>query len=319
MSSVFSLLKEMWSEVQRLENNDLDRLSEILQTLRKAIYVKPIPSGSAEALFFMGTLYRELGINHDYEILSLMAYRLRNTAFEPNFTKNVLINLCNACLLQKSFEEAYTYGKMSENYAAIPDDDLLANLAIATAVTKRESEAYRYFLALSEMNLEKAIEVEATLKGKGSIQPTYDLKCDSLFSQLLIVQNQIQNKQKPEIALVRDVVIKLTESPDGPSCWKCWKWLATFYLGMNIPNEMELLENHARIAAASGKAIAFSPSNELFNFPFLMSFCNSLFELNLFEKALNASDRALWVVPNEELRYEVMGFRQTLKKKLQTA
>lgn len=300
MNTVIPTLQKTQERVSK-EINSPDKINQALLELRREVYKDPQQYGNADALLFMGTMYRELGFYHEYEVLSLMAQRLSFTFTSENKKTSKLytwINLCNACVFQKSFDEAYYYGKVAEDIFNSEDEDFLSNMVICCWMTGKKEEASNYDSKLNKINHLKAIEVRSILAGDS---PTISIfqkgDCSDLYNKLLEARD---NPQKT-VEIIRKVIIDIAQNPDGKKCWLVWRLLAEYYVSQSQqPNEMEFIENYARAAAAAGKAIAFAPVDELMDPKFFLWFGQALGQMTLYKRAIYALEKALMYASNGE-------------------
>ena len=260
MTRVMDIIKE-YKEIFPDLQSERDELNPWLTEFLGKIYREPIQLGHADALFFISFVFGSgLNLNHDYETFSLMAYFFRNTLVEKKLEGDILTNLSHACVYQKSFEEAYRYGKLAQKYNE-QDADLLANLIIASTATKRIQEAKQLSDQLEDINKMKLAVVNKVLLGEDLLHPTKNEDCQNALLDLEMAQ-ELWNNNRHDLAAIniREAVIKLNECPDGVDSWKSWKMLGEFYISQSDrPMVIEEIEYDARAAAALGKMIAFYP------------------------------------------------------------
>lgn len=295
MSHALQLAKELQSRFPDLQADE-DRLNPWLQSIRSAIYNEPVQTGHADALFTLGTAFGSgLTLNHDYETFTLMVYALRSTLNNKSLEFDILVNLCHACLYQKSFEEAYQYGKLAETNFGDQDVDLLANMIIASTVTNRIAEAKQKSEKLKKLRISKLEEVNEILKGRGPLRPTKDEDCADALADLKEALRLWQNnKDDQAVTKIRESVVKLAKWPDGLNAWKCWQMLAEFYVSQSSrPTQLETIEYYARAAAALGKLIAFYPEGKELEPKYWLWHGQSLCELDLIKFATNSLEKAL--------------------------
>jgi tetratricopeptide (TPR) repeat protein len=293
MCRVLQKTIEFMREFPNLQARE-DELNFWLQDLRSAIYLEPIQVGHADALFAVGTIFGSgLTLNHDYETFNLMAYALRSTLANKELGVYILINLSHACVFQKSFEEAYQYGKLAEKFLD-SDDDLLANLIIACTATNRIQEAKRLSNQLKQINKMKLASVNEILMGEGPLQPIQKDCPDPLLDlndAILLLHNGNQDMATEKM---REATIKLEECPNGLNAWKSWKMLGEFYISeKNRSTEIESLEYIARATAAFGKMIAFYPTEREIDPKFILWLGQSLCQLGFYSLAINYLEKAL--------------------------
>lgn len=266
------------------------KLEAAIKPLINALESYPIAKGAADALHLIGIIHMKTMDGHRCEISCLLAHRLRATLIHPGLEFNNLVNLTRACLNQKSFEEAYVYGRMAEKINN-EDPDQLANMTLASALSGKESE---YEVAnrlekLKTISPSHVVGVISILEGKSNINPTYHLSCDDLVSQFENI------KKSGSFDDYKKSLADLLTRPDGINSWKCWRMVTEIHLAMkpNNPEQEYLqLQEMAGVAAASGKAIAFHPNNAKDDQQLWHWRGNSLGQMCLYDMAVEALEIA---------------------------
>lgn len=266
----------------------------------RGLELNPLGEGAADSLFLVGTVNGRLLFSHQAETSFLLSYRLRGTLIDPSLEFDNLVNLTQACLNLKSFEEAYQYGIIAETIKK-EDYDLTANLIVACSLTDRLEEAKWRFEKLKNLSLLHANEVHSFLRGKGEIPTkTYQLSCDDLIDRYWKIE------RTGDLTKLKEWVQDLEKKPDGINSWKCWELLGKYYLSMlsrNPYSEYLILQNKAGLAAASGKAIAFHPQKAEDSFNLWLWRGKSLGEMCFFKLAVEALEKALIIEPaNKEAK-----------------
>jgi len=281
-------------------------MPKILQLLLGPVESFPFAQGVSDALYLLGIVEREVGLFHQAEVFNLLAWRMRASLIDKKLKPNILINLAQACLAQKSFEEAYQYSQIAEIYTDSNDSDLLAIQAVSTAMTKRDDKAKTLFTNLQTISPEHYSTARQLLNGTGFLKPTCQVQCKSLATKFA---DYIQSFRKPSIFFPRkrkpahdigELTQELLQAPDGVDAWKCWEHLLKIYLSGSLIKQSDdaacqykALEATASTVACCGKIIAFHPNHARDDGVIWLQYAQGLGQLCFFDLAQKFITKAL--------------------------
>lgn len=277
--------------LESIEKMQKGLLEDVVPQIIDELMVNPIAIGAADAIYLVQLGHRDTIDAHRTETACLIGYRLRATLINPDLLLRGLVNLTQACLNHKSYEEAYRYGKMAWEINPL-DEDLLANMVVICVFTGREQEAVDLHQKLKELSPLHAVNTIDRLKGNQDFKPTYQLSCTDLieqFSRFLEIGDEKS---------YRNAYYELLQKPDGIESWKCWRKVCQIHLAaMGGDNEYLKTQETAGLAAASGKAIAFHPHQAEDDWELWYWRGGSLGQMCLYEMAVEALEKSLAINP----------------------
>ncbi len=316
--SLIPFLNNIQESVKQAGNNAA-MIESLIQKLMEETYKNINREGVVECLFFGGTLYREINLLHNYEVLTLMAYHINEKlGLDSPIVDDIMINLCNACMLQKSFEEAYYYGKMAKAKITKPDEELLSNMIITCYALGKEYEGKNYSSELEAVNPIKFATTNEMLKAGGAIQPTKHLDCKKLLNELNSLANNQTRSVQQESQGIRNAIMVLSERPDGEKCWRCWEILTDYFVQSykNRESEAELIEYMGRVVATGGKTLYSCPDDDLLDSNFHIRYAQSLMEFSFYDRAMHVLNRALLRFSTDPEKLKIIkGLRKVVEGK----
>ncbi|MBN1154713.1 hypothetical protein JXB12_07320 [candidate division KSB1 bacterium] len=273
-------------------------LEPAIRPLINALESFPLGNGAADALYLIGIVHMETLDGHRCEISCLLSHRLRATLIDPDIEFRNLVNLTRACLNQKSFSEAYTYGKIAEQIVK-DDEDLMANMLTAGIFSglEKELEISRRYHELQLKSPTHAAGVISIIEGRSNIKRTNNLSCDDLVDKFE------SNLKSGDFEDYKRNLNELLQKPDGINSWKCWKILTEMHIAMKPadPSQEYLrLQEMAGVAAASGKAIEFHPKKAKDNQKLWHWRGNALGQMCLYDMAVEALQTADSIKPGNK-------------------
>lgn len=301
-------------------------LDKAIPPLIAAVSQNPFARGAADAIGHIVGIQYAIESYHYGEMTALLVYRLRSTLIERKMLFNSLVNLAHFNLGQKSFDEAFAYGTIAERIW--PDDeDLLANMVFACAMTGREEEAIERFEQVKRIAPIKAGALASYFEQDSPhFRRTRDDDCSAIKKQLQeifelkktsrsvrVVDTGSQDLEFGAVDDMKQVLVEegvdtygeelvlavreLERHPDGIQAHECWCLLCEIYAAelVGIHNEYLQLQTWAGLAAASGKALNTKQSDEGDNIKLLRWHGRALSQLCLYELAIDPLKKATLV------------------------
>jgi tetratricopeptide (TPR) repeat protein len=266
--------------------------------LLAAVRDDPRSEGAADALAVVSKAYLNLENAHLGEVACLLVYRLRATLLAREQLFDSMVNLTLFNLRLKSFDEAYSYGRMAERIRW-DDPDLLANMVGACLKTGRAEEATERFDELKRISPAKAGAVAKYFDSDGPEIPelteTFDLDCSDILGSIR------QAAGAGDVERLYRAIRELQDRPDGRGAGDCWRAIGKVYASM-LPAENDsgffALQSYAGLAAAIGKAISADPERSAKDSELWAWRGKALGQLCLYELSVPALEKACELDPD---------------------